>query len=158
MARHLRARLEEVGVLEGWTVEGTTLRGARAKQEDNSIALVLWHVQPDDPSGDTSPLRTASKANPPEGVGLKLRDLLVVRGTRARAEQAMLGRCMAALGQHLVAQDPVPPSGRPAAALVVAVETPPPDDAYLRLATACWSRPAAIRHRSSCPTWSEVSP
>jgi hypothetical protein len=134
-ACHLRGRLEEAGALEGWTVRAVTLREARAKPEDG-IALVLWRVQPDEPSGDDPPLRAASRADPPEGVGLRLRYLLVVRGADAGAEQTMLGRCMAALDQHPVVQEVGTPGGAPAAALVVAVEQPP-DDAYLRLVEAC---------------------
>jgi hypothetical protein len=141
-ARHLRTRLEETGTLEGWAVEATTLSGARAKP-GNSIALVLWRVQPDQPSGDTSPLRTASQADPPEGTGLKLRYLLVVRGTDAEAEQTMLGRCMATMDQHPVMQDKGSPGALSSAALVVAVETPP-DEAYLRLVGACGEPPPLL--------------
>ena len=49
LIRHLRTRLKEAGALEGWAVEATTLSGARAKPGNNSIALVLWRVQPDEP-------------------------------------------------------------------------------------------------------------
>ena len=134
-ARHLRSRLEEAGALEGWAVRTMTLREARARPDDG-IALVLWRVQPDEPSDDDSPLRAASQADPPEGVGLRLRYLLVVRGADAGAEQTMLGRCMAALDQHPVVQQADGSGSVPAAALVVAVEQPP-DDAYLRLVEAC---------------------
>ena len=101
---------------------------------------MLWRVQPDEPAGDTSPLRTASKGDPPDGLGLKLRYLLVVRGNDGGAEQTMLGRCMAVLDRHPVAEEPEEAGGISADALVVAIETPP-DDAYLRLAEACGDPP-----------------
>ena len=140
--RHLRARLEEAGALEGWTIAAMTLPEARAKP-GHGVAVVLWRVQPDEPAGDTSPLRTASKADPPEGVGLKLRYLLVVRGNDGEAEQAMIGRCMAALDQHPVVGEAGAPGDITAEALVVAIETPP-DGAYLRLAEACGDPPPLV--------------
>ncbi len=139
LVRHLRARLEEAGALEGWTVTAMTLPEARTNP-GHGITLVLWRVQPDEPAGDTSPLRTASKADPPEGVGLKLRYLLVVRGSDGQAEQTMLGRCMAVLDQHPVAEETGAPGSIAADALVVAIEAPP-DDAYIRLAEACGDPP-----------------
>ena len=142
LVRHLRARLEEVGALEGWTIEAMTLPEARTKP-GHGVAIVLWRVQPDEPAGDTSPLRTASRADPPEGVGLKLRYLLVVRGNDGEAEQAMLGRCMAALDQHPMVGEAGAPGDITAEALVVAIETPP-DDAYLRLAEACGDPPPLV--------------
>ena len=60
LVRHLRARLEEAGAPEGLTVEAMTLPEARTNP-GHGVALVLWRVQPDEPAGDTSPLRTASK-------------------------------------------------------------------------------------------------
>ena len=139
-ARHLRTRLEEAGALDGWTVETMTLPEARTKP-GHGIALVLWRVQPDESPGDTEPLRTASKGDPPEGVGLKLRFLLVVRGDDGGAEQTMIGRCMAALDQHPVVGDAGgSPGSITAEALVVAVETPS-DDHYLRLVEACGDPP-----------------
>jgi Pvc16 N-terminal domain len=135
LVRHLRARLEEADALDGWTVEATTLPEARANP-GHGVTFVLWRVQPDEPAGDTSPLRTASKRDPPEGVGLKPRCLLVVRGNDGGAEQTMLGRCMAVLDRHPVAEETGAPGSIAADALVVAVEVPP-DDAYLRLVEAC---------------------
>ena len=121
----------------------TTLPEARTKP-GLGIALVLWRVQPDEPAGDTSPLRTASKADPPDGGGLKLRYLLVVRGgAGGEAEQAMLGRCMAALDRHPVVEDAGTPGGIAAEALVVTVETPA-DEAYLRLVEACGDPPPLV--------------
>jgi hypothetical protein len=102
----------------------------------HGIALVLWRVQPAELDGDTSPLRTASKGDPPEGVGLKLRYLLVVRGIDAATEQAMLARCMAVLDCHPVIEELGSAANIAAEAFVVAVETPS-DEAYLRLAKAC---------------------
>ena len=140
LARHLRARLEEAGALEGWAVEAMTLPEARTKP-GHGVALVLWRVQPDEPAGDTSPLRTASKADPPDGGGLKLRYLLVVRGgSDGEAEQTMLGRCMAVLDRHPVVEGTESPGSIAADALVVSIETPP-DDAYLRLVEACGDPP-----------------
>jgi hypothetical protein len=139
LVRHLRARLEEADALEGWTVEATTLPEARTNP-GHGVTLVLWRVQPDEPAGDTSPLRTASKADPPEGIGLKLRYLLVVRGNDGGAEQTMLGRCMAVLDRHPVAEEMGTPGSVAADALVVAIEAPP-DDEYLRLAEACGDPP-----------------
>ena len=142
LVRHLRARLEEAGALDGWTVEATTLPEARTNP-GHGIALVLWRVQPDEPAGDTSPLRTASKGDPPGGAGLKLRYLLVVRGGEGEAEQAMLGRCMEALDRHPVVEDAGAPGSIAAEALVVAVETPA-DDVYLRLVEALGDPPPLI--------------
>jgi hypothetical protein len=142
LVRHLRARLEEAGALEGWTIEAMTLPEARTKP-GHGVAVVLWRVQPDEPARDTSPLRTASRADPPEGVGLKLRYLLVVRGNDGEAEQAMIGRCVAALDQHPVVGEAGAPGDIAAEALVVAVETPP-DDAYLRLVAACGDPPPLV--------------
>ena len=142
LVRHLRARLEEAGALEGWTVEATTLPEARTNP-GHGVTLVLWRVQPDEPAGDTSPLRTASKGDPPEGGGFKLRYLLVVRGSDGAAEQRMLGRCMAVLDRHPVAEETGPPGSVTADALVVAIEAPA-DDAYLRLAAACGDPPPLV--------------
>jgi hypothetical protein len=142
LARHLRLRLEEAGALDGWSIEAMTLPEARTKP-GHGIALVLWRVQPDEPAGDTAPLRTASKADPPEGVGLKLRCLLVVRGSDSEAEQTMLGRCMAVLDRHPVVEEAGAPGDIAAEALVVTIEAPP-DDAYLRLAEACGDPPPLI--------------
>lgn len=135
LVRHLRARLEDAGALDGWTIEAMTLPEARTNP-GHGIALVLWRVQPDEPEGDTSPLRTASKGDPPEGIGLKLRYLLVVRGSEGEVEQTMLGRCMAVLDQHPVVEETGAPGHIAAEALVVAIETPS-DAAYLHLAEAC---------------------
>ena len=66
LARHLRTRMTEGGSAEAWPIEAMTLPEARTKP-GHGIALVLWRVQPDEPAGDTSPLRTASKGDPPEG-------------------------------------------------------------------------------------------
>jgi hypothetical protein len=142
LVRHLRARLEEAGALDGWTVEVTTLPEARTNP-GHGVALVLWRVQPDEPAGDTSPLRTASKGDPPEGGGLRLRYLLVVRGSDGYAEQTMLGRCMAVLDRHPVAEGAGAPGAIAADALVMAIEAPP-DDAYLRLAAACGDPPPLV--------------
>ena len=71
LVRHLHARLEEAGALEGLTIETMNLPEARANP-GHGVALVLWRVQPDEPAGDTSPLRTASEGDPPDGGGLKL--------------------------------------------------------------------------------------
>ena len=139
---HLRARLAEAGGSEGWTVEAMTLPEARTKP-GHGIALVLWRVQPDEAAGDTAPVRTDSRADPPEGAGLKLRYLLVVRGGDGATEQTMLGRCMAALDQHPVVGGPGAAGGVAAEALVVAVETPP-DEAYLRLVEACGDPPPLV--------------
>jgi hypothetical protein len=150
-ARHLRSRLEEAGALEGWTVRATTLREARAKPDDG-IALVLWRVQPDEPSGGESPLRAASQADPPEGVGLRLRYLLVVRGADAGAEQTMLGRCMAALDQHPVVQDADAPGGTPRRRWWW------PSSSRPTTRISAWPTRAGTRPRSSCLTWSGACP
>ena len=139
LVRHLRALLEEAGALEGLAIKAMTLPEARTNP-GHGIAFVLWRVQPDEPAGDTSPLRTASKADPPEGGGLKLRYLLVVRAGEGEAEQAMLGRCMAVLDRHPVVEGAGAPGGVAAEALVVAVETPA-DDVYLRLVEALGDPP-----------------
>jgi Pvc16 N-terminal domain len=139
LVRHLRDRIEEAGALEGWTVASTTLPEARTNP-GHGVALVLWRVQPDEPAGDTSPLRTASKGDPPEGGGLKLRYLLLVRGGDGAAEQTMLGRCMAVLDRHPVVDEAGRPGAIDAEALVVSVEAPP-DAAYLRLVEACGDPP-----------------
>ena len=119
-----------------------TLPEARTKP-GHGVALVLWRVQPDEPTGDTLPLRTASKADPPDGGGLKLRYLLVVRGSDGEAEQAMLGCCMAVLDRHPVVEEARAPGNVAAGALVVTIEAPP-DDAYLRLAEACGDPPPLV--------------
>jgi len=142
LVRHLRARLEEAGAPDGWTVDATTLPGARTNP-GHGITLVLWRVQPDEPAGDTSPLRAASKGDPPEGGGLKLRYLLMVRGHDGGAEQTMLGRCMAALDRHPVVEDAGARGGIAAEALVVTLETPA-DEAYLRLVEACGDPPPLV--------------
>jgi hypothetical protein len=142
LVRHLSTRLAENSGTEVWSVEAMTLPEARTRP-GHGIALVLWRVQPDEPEGDTSPLRTASKGDPPEGIGLKLRYLLVVRGTDAATEQAMLARCMAVLDRHPVVEEPSAPGNIAAEALVVAVETPS-DEAYLRLAEACGDPPPLL--------------
>jgi hypothetical protein len=142
LVRHLRARLEEAGALSGLAIEAMTLPEARTKP-GHGVALVLWRVQPDEPAGDTSPLRTASKADPPEGGGLKLRYLLVVRGSDGEAEQTMLGRCMAVLDRHPVVEEARAPGSVAADALVVTLEAPP-DEAYLRLVEACGDPPPLV--------------
>ncbi len=140
--RHLRTRLVEGGETEAWPIEAMTLPEARTRP-GHGIALVLWRVQPDEAEGDTSPLRTASKGDPPEGTGLKLRYLLVVRGTDAATEQTMLARCLAVLDRHPVVEEPASAANIAAEALVVSVETPS-DDAYLRLAEACGDPPPLL--------------
>jgi len=124
LVRHLRARLEEAGAPEGWPVEAMTLPEARTNP-GHGVTLVLWRVQPDEPAGDTSPLRTASKGDPPEGVGLKLRYLLVVRGGDGGAEQTMLGRCMAVLDRHPVVEDASAAGSIAAGAFVLALALSP---------------------------------
>jgi uncharacterized protein DUF4255 len=146
LVRHLRVRLGEAGAPDGWNVEATTLREARMAGPDRGVALVLWRVQPDEPAGDGDPpARIASKADPPDGGGLVLRYLLLVRGGGdGRAEQEMLGRCMATLHQHPVVEGPgAPPGGVAAEALVVTIEALP-DDAYLALVAACGDPPALM--------------
>lgn len=142
LAHHLRVRLEEAGAMGEWTIEAMRLPEARTNP-GHGITLVLWRVQPDEPAGDTSPLRTASKADPPDGGGLKLRILLVVRGIDGQAGLAMLGRCMAVLDRHPVVGDAGAPGKIAAEALVVTMEAPP-DDAYLRLAEVCGDPPPLI--------------
>jgi Pvc16 N-terminal domain len=144
LAAHLRGRLEASGGLEGWTVEARTARDAAAGRDHGLVALVLWRVQPDEPpGGGDTPLRAASKGDPPDGTGLKLRYLLLVRGTTAAEEQAMLDRCLAALDRNPVVGDSGAPGGLSAEALVVAVEALP-DEAYLRLMDLCGGAPALL--------------
>jgi hypothetical protein len=139
LVQHLRERLRDGGLLEGWAVEALTLPEARTRP-GHGISLVLWRVQPDEPSGDVDHQRSASQAEPPEGVGLKLRYLLLVRGGEGADEQRMLGRCMAVLDQHPVV---AAPDGLGAGALVVSVEAPS-DEAYLRLVQACGDPPPLV--------------
>ena len=61
LVTHLRSRLEQAGALEGWTVEARTSGNSAQAQQDNLVALVLWRVQPDEPSGESAPLRAASQ-------------------------------------------------------------------------------------------------
>lgn len=146
LVRHLRARLDEAGALEGWDVEAATLREAREDGDSRGrrrVALVLWRVQPDEPGRGDLPARAASQADPPDGGGLVLRYLLLARGGDGRAEQTMLGRCMAVLDQHPVVEEPRAPGDIAAMALVVTVETPP-DDAYRALAAACGDPPPLL--------------
>jgi hypothetical protein len=138
LVRHLQVRLDAAGVLAGWTVEAMTLPEARTRP-GHGISLVLWRVQPDEPAGDTDTQRSASLGEPPEGVGLKLRYLLLVRGADSAEEQRLLGHCMAVLDQHPVVKE----GGLGPEALVVAVETPA-DDAYLRLVEACGDPPPLL--------------
>ena len=124
LVRHLRARPEEAGALEGLTVEATTLPEARTKP-GHGVTLVLWRVQPN--SG-----------------GLKLRYLLVMRGSDSHAEQTMLGRCMAVLDRYrALAEEAGAPGSIAADALVVIIETPQ-DGAHLRLAEACGDPPLVV--------------
>ncbi len=126
LVRHLRVRLGEAGGLDGWDIRATTLRDARAAEAGRGIALVLWRVQPDEPAGeDDPPARIASQADPPDGGGLVLRYLLLARAEDGRAEQAMLGRCLAVLHRHPVVEGPGAPGDIAATALVVTIETPP---------------------------------
>ena len=144
LVRHLHDRLAEAGVLDGWDVVATTLREAReGRAGSRRVAFVLWRVQPDEPARDELPARIASKADPPNGGGLVLRYLLLVRGDDGRAEQTMLGRCMAVLHQHPVVEGPGTPGGLDAMALVVTIETPP-DDTYRGLAGACGDPPPLV--------------
>ncbi len=55
----------------------------------------------------------------------------------------MLGRCMAVLDRHPVAEEAGAPGGVTADALVVAIEAPA-DDAYLRLAESCGDPPPLV--------------
>ncbi|MBL6455540.1 DUF4255 domain-containing protein [Belnapia sp. T6] len=139
LARHLRHLLRD-DAAPG--VETMTLAEARHRAMPG-IGLVLWRVQPEEVPGDTSPLRTASRADPPEGVGLRLRYLLMVRGTDSAAEQALLGRCMAALEQNPVIEAAGGPGDITGEALVVTLETPP-DEMYLRLLEACGDPPPLL--------------
>ncbi len=144
LVRHLRARLGEAGALDGWDVQAMTLREVRAAESGRGVALVLWRVQPDEPAGDDDPpARIASKANPPDGGGLVLRYLLLARATDGQAEQTMLGRCMAVLDRHPVAEETGEAGAITADALVVTIEAPP-DDEYLRLAEACGDPPPLV--------------
>ncbi|GAA0569557.1 hypothetical protein GCM10009416_05000 [Craurococcus roseus] len=144
LVRHLRDRLAEAGALDGWEVEATTLREAREGAAGRRrVALALWRVQPDEAARDDLPARVASEADPPDGDGLVLRYLLLARGDDGRAEQTMLGRCMAVLHQHPVVEGPGAPGGLDATALVVTIETPP-DDTYRALAGACGDPPPLV--------------
>ncbi len=144
LVRHLRARLDEAGGLDGWDIRATTLRDARAAEAGRGIALVLWRVQPDEPAGeDDPPARIASQADPPDGGGLVLRYLLLARAEDGRAEQAMLGRCLAVLHRHPVVEGPGAPGDIAATALVVTIETPP-DDVYWKAVEACGSPPPLV--------------
>jgi len=125
-AGHLRSLLDAAGGTEGWTVEARTVRAAVAAERKKVVTLILWRVQPEEPSDRDAPLRAASKGDPPEGTGLRLRYLLLVRGATAAEEQTVLDHCIAELGRNPVI------AGGPAEALVVTLETPP-DEAYLRL-------------------------
>ena len=144
LVRHLHDRLAGAGVLDGWDVGATTLREAREGiVGSRRIAFVLWRVQTDEPTRDDRPARVASQADPPDGGGLALRYLLLVRGDDGRAEQTMLGRCMAVLHQHPVVEGPRSPGGLDAMALVVTIEAPP-DDTYRGLAEACGDPPPLV--------------
>jgi hypothetical protein len=125
-AGHLRSLLDTAGGTEGWTVEARTVRAAVAAERKKVVTLILWRVQPEEPSDRDTPLRAASKGDPPEGTGLRLRYLLLVRGATAAEEQTVLDHCVAELGRNPVI------AGGPAEALVVTLEAPP-DEAYLRL-------------------------
>jgi hypothetical protein len=140
--RHLHGLLETGGGLGGWSLEVLTLSEARTRP-GHGVSLVLWRVQPDEPAGDTFPQRQASKGDPPDGGGLRLRYLLVVRGTDAEAEQEMLGRCMAAIDRNPVVGGAGDPADISAEALVLSIEAPP-DEAYLSLAEACGDPPPLV--------------
>lgn len=142
LTRHLRASLERDGALHGMEVEAMTLSQARTNP-GHGIALILWRVQPEESPGDTSPLRTASKADPPEGAGMRLRYLLTVRGHDSAAEQAMLGHCMQALERNPVIQSAGEPGDVEAEALVVTLEHLP-DETYLQLLEACGDPPPLL--------------
>lgn len=144
LVRHLRDRLAEAGALDGWEVEATTLREIReGRGGGRRVALALWRVQPDEAARDDLLARAASEADPPDGGGLALRYLLLARGDDGRAEQTMLGRCMAVLHQHPVVEEPGALGGLDATALVVTIETPP-DDTYRALAEACGDPPPLV--------------
>jgi hypothetical protein len=140
--RHLHVLLAREGGAGDWSLEVMTLAEARTRP-GHGISLVLWRVQPDEPAGDTEPLRTASKGDPPGGGGLVLRYLLVIRGQDAEAEQTMLGRCMALIDQNPVVGNAGDPGDITAEALVLSIESPP-DEAYLRLAEACGDPPPLV--------------
>jgi hypothetical protein len=140
--RHLHRLLEAEGGLGGWSLEVLTLSEARTRP-GHGVSLVLWRVQPDETAGDTFPQRQASKGDPPDGGGLRLRYLLVVRGNDAEGEQEMLGRCMAALDRNPVVSGAGDPADISAEALVLAIEAPP-DQAYLSLAEACGDPPPLV--------------
>jgi hypothetical protein len=93
---------------------------------------VLWRVQSDEPAGDTSPLRTAWKADPPVGGGLKLRYLLVVRGRDGEAEQTIFGRCMAVLDRHPVVEDAGAPGSVAADPMAVTIGALQPAEGRLQ--------------------------
>jgi hypothetical protein len=97
LVRHLRARLGEAGGLNGCDIQATTLRDVRTAGTDPGIALVLWRVQPDEPSGeDDSPGAHRFQGDPPDGGGLVLRYLLLARGLtggRSRRCSAAAWRC-----------------------------------------------------------------
>ncbi len=142
LARHLHASLEQAGALQGMEVEAMTHSQARTNP-GHGIALILWRVQPEESAGDTSPLRTASKADPPEGVGMRLRYLLTVRGHDSEAEQATLGHCMQALERNPVIQSAGEPGDIEAEALVVTLEHLA-DETYLQLLEACGDPPPLL--------------
>ncbi|CAA9239312.1 MAG: hypothetical protein AVDCRST_MAG27-1443 [uncultured Craurococcus sp.] len=142
LARHLHASLEQAGALQGMEVEAMTLSQARTNP-GHGIALILWRIQPEESAGDTSPVRTASRADPPEGAGMRLRYLLTVRGPDSAAEQAMLGSCMRALERNPVIQSAGGPGDIEAEALVVTLEQLP-DETYLRLLDACGDPPPLL--------------
>ncbi|MGG5811122.1 Pvc16 family protein [Falsiroseomonas sp. CW058] len=138
--RHLQSLLGPGG--DGGGVEVMTLAEARTRP-GHGIALVLWRVQPDESAGDTFPQRQASKGDPPDGGGLRLRYLLTVRGQDGPAEQALLGRCMALLDANPVVGGAGDPADIMAEALVLTTEAPS-DEAYLRLAEACGDPPPLV--------------
>lgn len=140
--RHLHGLLSREGGAEEASLEVMTLAEARTRP-GHGISLVLWRVQPDEAAGDTGPLRTASKGDPPDGGGLRLRYLLIVRGPDADSEQTLLGRCMALIDQNPVVGDAGGPGDIAAEALVLSIESPA-DEAYLRLAEACGDPPPLV--------------
>ncbi len=142
LARHLRASHERDGTLHEMEVTAMTISQARTNP-GHGIALILWRIQPEENPGDTSPLRTASKADPPEGVGMRLRYLLAVRGHDSEAEQAMLGHCMQALERNPLIQSAGAPGDIDAEALVVTLEHIP-DETYLQLLEACGDPPPLL--------------
>ncbi|SDD60419.1 Pvc16 family protein [Belnapia rosea] len=142
LVRHLQDSLEQAGALQDMAVEAMTLSQARTNP-GHGIALVLWRIQPEESTGDTSPLRTASRGDPPDGVGLRLRYLLTVRGHDSEAEQEMLGHCMAALERNPVIEQTGAPGEIDAEALVVTLEHIP-DETYLQLLEACGDPPPLL--------------